>query len=80
MLETQYIFFVNTMLRWAKFKKVSRKIFRSLKKLFHPTQWSSRMYQDVIKILNSLLIGYNKDKQNYTTILKTILKNTKQLL
>ncbi|VVC46133.1 Hypothetical protein CINCED_3A020731 [Cinara cedri] len=57
MLESLYTFFGNSILRWAKLKKESCKITRSLKRLC-PTRWSSRidclvslnhMYPDIMK-------------------------------
>ncbi|VVC36541.1 Ribonuclease H-like domain,HAT, C-terminal dimerisation domain,Domain of unknown function DUF4371 [Cinara cedri] len=58
-LESLYTYFGNSILRWAKLKKESREITRSLKRLC-PTRWSSRidclvslnhMYPDIMKVL-----------------------------
>ncbi|XP_050519845.1 zinc finger MYM-type protein 1-like [Daktulosphaira vitifoliae] len=89
MLETLYTFFGNSILRWAKLKKESCEISRSLKRLC-PTRWSSRtdclislnhMYPDVMKVLNNItLTGRNKDEQNNASTLKKYFESYETII
>lgn len=89
MLESLYTFFGNSILRWAKLKKESSDISRSLKRLC-PTRWSSRvdclislnhMYPDVMKVLNNIMLtGRNKDEQNDASTLKKYFESYETII
>lgn len=87
MLESLYTFFGNSILRWAKLKKESSDISRSLKRLC-PTRWSSRvdclislnhMYPDIMKFLNNIKLGVTRMNKTMPPHSKNISKTMKQL-
>lgn len=87
MLESLYTLFGNSILRWAKLKKESSDISRSLKRLC-PTRWSSRvdclislnhMYPDIMKFLNNIKLGVTRMNKTMPPHSKNISKTMKQL-